>query len=318
MPIRLKILSIAVALLLVFGIVVGISAVLQRQVANEIHGITRYHDPLTAAIANFDVISFEYELLPLRLMRRSDFGNSDIDAAAQRERKLAEEMGSDFDTAEALLTQAVGDAGLSVESRLVFAHLQGLVAMLHRKLPPFVEIGQGVMQAIAEGRLDDARRFSLGFRDYEEAFGADTAAVRRAIIELTGKATVSVHRKQMAIEYMSFVLFALAALLGLGIGIAVATAVIRTLRHLVEAATAVGAGELSVLVPVRSGDEIGQLATAFNAMVVELRAKERIKDTFGKFVDPRIVSGLIGSDTEEIDHADRRVVTVFFLSLIHI
>ena len=67
-----------------------------------------------------------------------------------------------------------------------------------------------------------------------------------------------------------------------------------------------------MLVPVSSGDEIGQLATAFNAMVVELQAKERIKDTFGKFVDPRIVSGLIGSDTADIDQADRRVVTVFF------
>ena len=64
--------------------------------------------------------------------------------------------------------------------------------------------------------------------------------------------------------------------------------------------------------PVSSGDEIGQLATAFNAMVVELQAKERITNTFGKFVDPRIVSGLIGSGAEEVEHADRRVVTVFF------
>ena len=312
MTIRLKILSIAIALLLVFGVVVGVSAVLQRQVANEIRGITRYHDPLIGAIANFDVISFEYEMLPLRLLRLDDVAKSEIDAVAEHERKLAGEMTVDLDTANAVLAQAVDDPGMTIKSRLAFAHLQGLVSMLHRKLPPFIIIGQQVVQAIADGRRDDARNMSLDFRDYEAAFGPDTAEVRRAVIALTDAATVAVHREQAAIEYMSFTLFGIAALLGLGIGILVATAVIRTLRHLVEAAEAVGAGELSVLVPVRGGDEIGQLATAFNAMVVELRSKERIKDTFGKFVDPRIVSGLIGADTEEIDHADRRVVTVFF------
>ena len=214
--------------------------------------------------------------------------------------------------AERVTAEAVNDDKLPTQSRLVFDRLQGRVSMLRRKLPPFVEVGQQVMQALAGGRLEDARRLSLGFRAYEEAFGPDTAAVRRAVIELTDAATGSVYRRQAAIEYMGFVLFAVAALLGLGIGTTVATAVIRTLRRLVEAAQAVEAGELSRLVPVSGSDEIGQLATSFNAMVVELRAKERIKDTFGKFIDPRIVSGLIGSGSEEVDHADRRVVTVFF------
>ena len=312
MTIRIKILSIAISLLVVFGIVVGVSAILQRQVTNEVSGITRYHDPLTAAIADFDVVSFEYELLPLRLMRRSDVDKREIESVAQHEQKIAEAMQADLATAEGLTAKAVNDDEMPAQSRLVFARLQGLVSMLCRKLPPFVEVGQQVMQALAAGRPDDARRLSLGFRAYEEAFGPDTAAVRRAVIELTDTATGSVYRRQAAIEYMGFVLFAVAALLGLGIGTTVATAVIRTLRRLVEAAQAVEAGELSRLVPVSGSDEIGQLATSFNAMVVELRAKERIKDTFGKFIDPRIVSGLIGSGSEEVDHADRRVVTVFF------
>jgi class 3 adenylate cyclase len=312
MTIRLKILSIAVALLLVFGIVVGISAILQRQVAGQIGGITRYHQPLTAAIANFDAISFEYELLPLRLLRRSDVSRSDIDSAAERERQIAAEMEKDFGVADGTIAAAVDDSRLSFPDRLAFARLQGLVTLLHRKLPGFVHTGQAVMQAIAAGRLDDARQLSLDFRADEEAFGSDIASVRQTLVKLTDKATAAIHREQMALEYISFVLFAVAGCLGLGIGIVVATAVIRTLQRLVEAAQAVGAGELSVLVPVRTRDEIGQLATAFNAMVVELRAKERIKDTFGQFIDPRIVSGLIGADAGATPEAERRVVTVFF------
>jgi adenylate cyclase len=46
-------------------------------------------------------------------------------------------------------------------------------------------------------------------------------------------------------------------------------------------------------------------------MVEDLRAKDRIKETFGKFVDPRIVANLIdlagGGDL-----AERQLATVFF------
>lgn len=312
MTVRLKIHSIAVALLVVFGIVIGISAVLQSQVSSDIAGISRYHQPLASAMANFDVISDDYELELLRLLRLPDLDKAQIDSINERERRVAAEMEQDFATADTVIAKAVADDELPIESRLVFARLQGLVSLLHGKVPGFVKVGQDMMQALSEGRRDDARRLSLEFRGYEEAFGPSSADIRRAALALSDTALASVHAKQRAIDYVGFGLFGVAACLGIGIGVVVAAAVIRTLRHLVEAAQAIEAGELSVAVPVHTRDEIGQLATAFNAMVVELRAKERITATFGKFIDPRIVSGLIGSDTPGIDQADRRVVTVFF------
>jgi adenylate cyclase len=311
-PIRLKILSIAVTLLIVFGVVIGVSALLQEQVTTEIVGITRYHQPLAAAIADFDVISYEYELLPLRLLRLARPQQDEIDATLGRAQIIEQQMRSDLGTAAGIVAAAVNDESLPVEGRLVFARLQGVTAPLRAKLPPFIAVGQQVLQAVAEGRMDDARQLSLAFQGYEQSFGSDTAAVRRATTELSDAATASVRRKQSAIRTISFGLFAVAACLGLGFGVLVATAVIRTLRALVNAATAVKSGELTVAVPVRTSDEIGQLAIAFNSMVEELRSKERIKDTFGKFVDPRIVSNLISSDDTQTDHAERRVVTIFF------
>jgi class 3 adenylate cyclase len=64
-----------------------------------------------------------------------------------------------------------------------------------------------------------------------------------------------------------------------------------------------------VPVVIRTRDEVGELALSFNRMVEELRTRERIKDTFGKFLDPRIVSRLIDSGGEQ---AERRTLTVFF------
>jgi adenylate cyclase len=47
-------------------------------------------------------------------------------------------------------------------------------------------------------------------------------------------------------------------------------------------------------------------------MIDELRAKERIKDTFGRFIDPRIVSKLIEQAGDNPDAAERRLATIFF------
>ena len=63
--------------------------------------------------------------------------------------------------------------------------------------------------------------------------------------------------------------------------------------------------------PVTSQDEIGHLTTAFNRMVEQLRHKERMRETFGKYVDPRVVEGLIDRPTLAAE-GQRRVMTVLF------
>jgi adenylate cyclase len=312
MTIRLKILSVAFALLIVFGVVVGVSAILQHLITRQIGGITRYHQPLSALIADFDVNTFEYELVPLRLLRRSGVTPTEFSQEQAHEQVLAQRIADDFRKADALITDATDDPALPVQARIVFARLGGTVTFLRRKVEPFIGTGQRMMQAEVDGRQADAQAASLEFRDYEETFGSDTAAIRHEIAGLSTKAISSVYAEQKTVQYLGFALFAFAACLGIGVGIGVSTGVVRTLRRLLEGTRALEAGEFAVAIPIRSKDEIGELASAFNRMVTELRAKDRIKDTFGKYVDPRIVAALIEGKSGETDHADRRVVTVFF------
>jgi adenylate cyclase len=103
-----------------------------------------------------------------------------------------------------------------------------------------------------------------------------------------------------------------AALLGFGLFSVLTHRLDGALRHLLHATHAVETGQLSIEVRVLSTDEIGQLAQSFNHMIIELRAKERIKDTFGQYMDPRIVSGLIGTSGAQAEAAERRLITVFF------
>jgi adenylate cyclase len=129
---------------------------------------------------------------------------------------------------------------------------------------------------------------------------------------LTGAVGEAALSSQKVIQALNLTLFALAGCLGIGAGIFVSAHIVRALRRLAEGTAAVQAGHYAVTVPVETDDEVGQLATAFNRMVEEIRIREKIKDAFGKFVDPRIVANLITTASGDIDRAERQVVTVFF------
>ncbi|MGH7278398.1 MAG: methyl-accepting chemotaxis protein [Candidatus Rokuibacteriota bacterium] len=67
--------------------------------------------------------------------------------------------------------------------------------------------------------------------------------------------------------------FALVAALAIVAGVVFARRITRPVAQMVRAAERVGRGDLSVTVPVRSGDEIGQLAATFNDTIVRLRSQ---------------------------------------------
>jgi adenylate cyclase len=74
-----------------------------------------------------------------------------------------------------------------------------------------------------------------------------------------------------------------------------------------------GEGDFSYRVDIHRNDEFGELAMAFNQMAIGLGERERIRETFGKYVAPairdRILSGTIPLDGE------RREATLLFSDL---
>jgi adenylate cyclase len=136
---------------------------------------------------------------------------------------------------------------------------------------------------------------------------ADMLALLRADADLTTQ-------KQRRVTLIAAFLTLLAAVLGLVFSLLVSAGVTRPVRRLLEGAKAVEAGNLDEKVPITSKDEIGHLTTAFNQMVEQLRLKERIRETFGKYIDPRIVEGLINRPVLAAE-GERRVMTVLFCDL---
>lgn len=68
-------------------------------------------------------------------------------------------------------------------------------------------------------------------------------------------------------------------------------------------------------IPVTRRDELGRLAKSFNDMAAGLRQRDFIKDTFGKFVDPKIVQDFMSDPSRLHLGGERRTQSILFCDL---
>jgi adenylate cyclase len=315
MTVRVKILALSVGLLLIFAVVLMGSVAMQRRTSHQVAAIIDFHLPLAAVIADLDVATDEYELVALRLLAAPDGTAEAVEVTRRGLARNKERITTDFQRADVLLDQALADPRTDPADRLVLARVQRSLVFLKRLQGPYFALGEELVRAVDAGRTKEARALSPRFKPFEQAWGPDMGALRGELAGLTKTSTESTYAQEARVLRLNFVLFAIAVVLGVGVSAVAAKRLVRTLWRLVEGARAIEAGDLTITLPVTSRDEIGQLSEAFNSMAGQLRSNERIKDTFGKYVDPRVVAQLIDTSKENTDHAERRIATVLFSDL---
>jgi adenylate cyclase len=315
MTVRVKILALSLSLLLIFAVVLMGSVAMQRRTSHQVAAIIDFHLPLAAVIADLDVATDEYELVAFRLLAAPDLTAEAVEVGRRGLAKNKERIATDFQRADALLNQALADPRTDPADRLVLARVQRSLVFLKRLQAPFFALGEELVRALDAGRTKEARALAPRFKPFEQAWGPDMGALRGELAGLTKTSTEATYAQEASVLRLNFILFALAVVLGIGVSAVAAKRLVRTLWRLVEGARAIEAGDLTITLPVTSRDEIGQLSQAFNSMAGQLRSNERIKDTFGKYVDPRVVAQLIDTSKENADHAERRIATVLFSDL---
>ena len=124
---------------------------------------------------------------------------------------------------------------------------------------------------VASGGLtssDVARARQLDQAGNERVSGWSAAGLDQPF----GVALVQARAKGPALARDATVVVAVAILLAVVIGVVSARATTRPLAELSGAAARVASGDLSTMIAVRSRDELGRLATSFNAMTLDLRS----------------------------------------------
>jgi class 3 adenylate cyclase len=315
-PIRLKIFSITAALLGLMVIVTWLSVLNFRQLNNQVRALSDYYLPLQQEVASVEILIRQQMVHMERVL-------AGMEAAHPDAAFLAKES-TDFDSrginADQIIDSALRQLAEADHARDIQLDRVTL-AVLGRELP-----------AIQTTR----QQFHATFRQFQieakEGNPRSEKLVRAALlqakdnvdveigktIDLLNKLTQDTASQAKAEEVrainLNWIITGLATLLGLIFTWAVSRALVEPLRRLVGGTHAVEQGDLDVEILVHTRDELATLADSFNHMVVGLREKEHIRETFGQYVDPRIVRGLLEKRLPT-EGGQRKVMTVFFSDL---
>ena len=312
LSIRRKIMGIAVVLIALMAVTAVVSMVSVVQVGDQLDELTQGYIPAYGNLARANIRSVERALeLRRMVIGKSRSPSSDVAAIRARFDAKSGEFDKEVEAARNLISgliekKTVSDDTLSLvrlQTRLVAAvddsrrHLNDEIG----RLLPLLDAGNATATDDSLARVDSLRD---ELNQKLDSIRADMLALLRADADITTQ-------KQRRATLIAAVLTFLAAILGLVFSMLVSAGVTRPVRRLLEGARAVEAGDLDGKIAITSKDEIGHLTAAFNQMVEQLRLKERIRETFGKYVDPRIVEGLIDRPVLAAE-GERRVMTVLF------
>ena len=106
------------------------------------------------------------------------------------------------------------------------------------------------------------------------------------------------------------------AAMGLAIvGYYIGRSMLHPLDQLSTAMKKVADGDLAVRVPVTSNDEVGEATGQFNAMVEGLREREKIRETFGRYVDENVAATILGKQGEGALAGETGEATILFTDI---
>ncbi len=305
LSIQRKIMGIAVVLIVLMAVTAVLSMVSVMQVGERLEELTHSYIPAYGDLARANIRSVERGLALRRMVIEKMKSSSSAERfAAIRSAFDAKGAEGIRETQAALALihglierkSAFGDttALARLESRIDSA-----VSDSRRHLNDEIERLLPLLDSGDANAIDDSLTRVDALRDEMnqkmDAIRADMFTLLRTDAELTT-------RKQTQVMMTAAILTLLAAILGLVFAALVSAGVTRPVRRLLEGARAVEAGKLDGTLVATSQDEIG---------VEQLRLKERLRETFGKYVDPRVVEGLIEGPALAAE-GQRRVMTVLF------
>ena len=306
--ISVKIFAVTAGLLAMMIVVSLISAALTRRVHRELRTVSEALFPLAVTMGDLRTTSLATRIT-INARARGELDDAACRSAGARNAKDAARL---LDRATALRRRGA-EIALLERNRLMFARLDPIIAEIADRAARIGDIARrqcGVrFDTAADASLDREARAAS---DDLQAKTHDVADELGSFVEEGARIVLA---NQLTAQRANLALVGVSALVGLMLAWLVTRSLTRPIEILRAGAYAVRAGQLDGEVPITSRDEIGDVTVAFNEMVAGLRSKERMRKTFGRYVDPRIVSRLLEDGSDGIVAGEKRHATVYFSDL---
>jgi class 3 adenylate cyclase len=316
--IKRQIVSIAVGLIILMIFTSALSMVVAGKIGHLLDELTMRYIPAYGHLARTDIRSDE-RALALRRMIIAKMQEPPDEAgyAAQLNvfQAKSAEVGQEAAAARKLIAAIIEDVSTPSDNAAlarIDSRIETAVSDLSRHLNDETAQLFGRLDA---RNLPEVRRSLPRVDSLRDEFNEKIDAIRRDMLAQVNVSTATIMRNQQRAIWISALVTALAAILGLTVSIMISDGITRPVRRLLEGTRAVQAGQLNGSIDITTRDEIGQLTAAFNRMVEQLRRNERIRETFGKYIDPQIVEWLIDRPALSGVEGNRRVMTMLFCDM---
>ncbi len=286
---------------------------LAKKVSNELVEISRYSIPLRNMIAGIDSEIAEQEIDLERIFRLYEVTPPNHDRI-QDSHKRFEDRNAVIDNQIQTAIRLANDALNHMDERheiVEFARFEPVLRNIEEQHQKFHDQGRQIIHLLAGGKQHDARLLENELETERENADDQIGNFLIHLEKLTNESASSVEALENHALNVNVAIVAFTTIFGLLFAYAITAGIVRPIKLLLEGTQAVEAGNLEVQLPIRSKDEIGDLTHVFNNMVRDIRDKERIKATFGQFLDPRIVDQLVRESAGQINN-EKQVMTVFF------
>ena len=310
-----KIFGLAIILLL---LTIGLACFLLYEVTRTKHDLTvvaNFDVPLTQSVARLDEFG-----LRRRLAFERWFGalnapepNPEIVAEATGNyalftRNLTDEFSNARSIIDAYPKNAAGSKTL--------AEVETLLNQIEPAYQVISNRQREVLDMQRAGEHDKANQHLNLLNDLQRTVQNQRESVNLKMATWSGSATRATEQRELRVFWLTIAATTSTVLLGLAVAALVTDRLSRPVRSLAIAMRDVQQGNLNIELPVGSTDEVGRLTDAFNFFVKELRSKERLKQTFGKYIDPRILEHVLSQPGAEAVGSGRREMTVLFADLV--
>jgi class 3 adenylate cyclase len=316
--IKRKIVGIAIGMIILAVITSAMSMALASKVGHLLDELTNRYIPAYGDLARVDIRSLERALTLRRLIIAKMQTPSDEASAAahlQAFKEKGPEVKREAEAARNLIKVIIADPSTpsdDVALTRIDDRIDTAVNDLRYRLDE--EIGKLLRHLERQNFTEVLEGLALVDSLYDE-FNQKMDLIRADMLGQVRESASTVMRNQQRAILISAIVTAIAAAVGFMFAMLVGSGITRPVYRLLEGTREIEAGRFDKSIPVTTRDEIGQLSIAFNSMIERLRNNERIREIFGKYIDPRVAQDLLDQPATVATQGQRRVMTVMFCDM---
>jgi adenylate cyclase len=316
--IRQKIAAIAAGLIVLAVITSGLSIALASKIAHLLDELTNRYIPAYDNLARVNVQSLERGIA-LRRMVIAKMQTPPDDAAYAAAQKMFHDMDTEIDKEASAARKLIGAIIEDVATPSNNAALgriddridQAVNDLRHR----LADENAGLLRQLDGQQFMEARKSLVRADALRDQFNLRIEEIRADMLGQVRASALTVMGEQQRSILISAIVTGIASVLGFVFAMMVGSGITGPVMKLLEGTRHVEAGRLDLPINITTRDEIGQLSAAFNRMIERLRHNQRIRETFGRYIDPRVAEGLLDQPQLAATEGQRRIMTVMFCDM---